>query len=131
MVYSEKLKDPRWQKKRLLTLDRDNWKCCKCGDSEQVLHVHHLEYTGEPWDAPQQSLMTLCADCHSVIEAVSVKGHNFNTIKLKNPNRYNIVILLYNNNVYFYKPMYGHPELLLVFNHNGDTQKRIFDFINS
>lgn len=29
--YAEKFKDPRWQKKRLKIMERDNWKCCECG----------------------------------------------------------------------------------------------------
>ena len=32
MGYSEKLKDPRWQKKRLEILERDNFRCQYCGD---------------------------------------------------------------------------------------------------
>jgi hypothetical protein len=63
--YSEKLKDPRWQRKRLLILDRDNWKCTACRSSTKTLHVHHLIYTGtDPWDTPNEHLETLCCDCH-------------------------------------------------------------------
>ena len=35
-TYKQKLKDPRWQKKRLKVLERDDWKCTRletdCGD---------------------------------------------------------------------------------------------------
>jgi len=44
MKYSEKLKDPRWQKKRLKVLERDNWECKQCGEKEETLHIHHLLY---------------------------------------------------------------------------------------
>ena len=67
MNYSEKLKDPRWQKKRLEVLERDEWACTSCYDSESTLHVHHKYYEKgkEPWDYPMDSLLTLCDDCHN------------------------------------------------------------------
>lgn len=68
MTYSEKLKHPKWQKRRLEILNRDAFTCRHCGDTEKTLHVHHLNYVkgGEPWDAPDGALLTLCADCHAV-----------------------------------------------------------------
>lgn len=66
-TYSEKLKDPRWQKKRLEILQRDNWQCYYCGDTKTTLHVHHEMYLGNnPWDTPDECLTTLCEDCHFV-----------------------------------------------------------------
>jgi len=64
--YSEKLKDPRWQKKRLEVLERDNWKCQNCGDEQSMLAVHHLYYEKgkEPWDYPLEAFKTLCELCH-------------------------------------------------------------------
>ncbi len=64
--YSEKLKDPRWQKKRLLILERDEWTCQICHNSESTLVVHHRRYllNTEPWDYPDELLVTLCEDCH-------------------------------------------------------------------
>lgn len=65
MNYSEKLKHPKWQKKRLEILNRDNFTCVLCGDTETELHVHHLKYTGNnPENAPNEDLETLCKDCH-------------------------------------------------------------------
>lgn len=66
-TYSEKLKDPRWQKKRLEILDRDNWTCQSCFDTESTLHVHHLEYRqgNDPWDYTNNLLCTLCESCHA------------------------------------------------------------------
>lgn len=65
MNYSEKLKSPKWQKKRLEILNRDNFKCCLCGDTETELHVHHLKYSGpNPENAPNENLETLCKHCH-------------------------------------------------------------------
>lgn len=64
--YSKKLLDPRWQKKRLEILNRDNWCCQICGDDQNTLHVHHRRYipNREPWDIPNELLATLCAACH-------------------------------------------------------------------
>ena len=64
MTYGEKLKDPRWQKKRLEILERDDWTCQGCWATEKTLHVHHLAYTNNPWDAEAEDLMTLCDSCH-------------------------------------------------------------------
>lgn len=43
-IYSEKLKDPRWQKKRLEILNRDEFACRFCGDNKSTLNVHHISY---------------------------------------------------------------------------------------
>ena len=64
--YSEKLRDPRWQKLRLQVFERDGWRCLSCGDSTKTLAVHHKRYERglEPWEYPLDSLMTLCEPCH-------------------------------------------------------------------
>lgn len=64
MTYTEKLKDPRWQKKRLEILERDKFTCQLCGDKRSLLVVHHLIYNNEPWDCPNNQLITICEDCH-------------------------------------------------------------------
>jgi transcription elongation factor Elf1 len=68
--YFQKLKDPRWQKKRLEILSRDNFTCRHCGDKESALHVHHGYYRWQtnPWEYEDNSLMTLCGKCHEFIE---------------------------------------------------------------
>lgn len=67
MNYAEKLKTPRWQKKRLEIFERDKWRCTKCGAIEKELQIHHLDYIEdiEPWDYPADMLTTLCSTCHS------------------------------------------------------------------
>lgn len=64
--YSEKLKDPRWQKKRLEIMQRDNFTCRLCGDAESELNVHHLYYVSGKavYEYDNESLVTLCHDCH-------------------------------------------------------------------
>ncbi len=67
--YAEKLKGPRWQKKRLDILNRENFKCQSCNNDKKTLHVHHLVYSkGEPWDAPSETLECLCEWCHDFRE---------------------------------------------------------------
>lgn len=66
MDYLEKLKDPRWQKKRLEILERDGWRCKSCGNKEVTLHVHHIFYfpKKDPWEINNGFLVTFCEDCH-------------------------------------------------------------------
>lgn len=85
--YLEKLKDPRWQKKRLEIFERDEWKCFACGNSKETLHIHHTAYIKDkdPWDYDNDMLVTLCERCHkdehdmkddfySLIEAIKQRG---------------------------------------------------------
>jgi len=67
-TYIEKLKHPKWQKKRLEILGRDSFKCRSCHAEENTLHVHHLYYRkgNDPWDYPNACLITLCDQCHDI-----------------------------------------------------------------
>jgi hypothetical protein len=62
--YSEKLKDPRWQRKRLKIFERDGWACRDCGAADKPLHPHHCYYKGDPWEVPDELILTVCEDCH-------------------------------------------------------------------
>lgn len=64
--YFQKLKDPRWQKKRLEVLEANEWRCERCMDADNTLHVHHRQYFKgrEPWDYEIGQLAVLCEDCH-------------------------------------------------------------------
>ncbi len=57
--------DPRWQRRRLEILSRDDWKCVACGDATSTLHVHHKVYGGNLWDSADDELQTLCETCHT------------------------------------------------------------------
>lgn len=76
-TYFEKLKDPRWQKKRLEVFERDNFKCTNCGSSEKTLHVHHGYYTSdtEPWEYNIKSLHTVCWECPQEFEEIKHDVH--------------------------------------------------------
>lgn len=69
MNYSEKLKDYRWQEKRLVILERDGGCCRNCGEVEN-LQIHHTIYfkNTEPWDYDNDFLLTLCRTCHWNLE---------------------------------------------------------------
>lgn len=66
MTYVQKLKDPRWQKKRLEVLSRDNFTCQHCGKSELPICVHHLALVrdSEIWDLSTDYFVSLCENCH-------------------------------------------------------------------
>lgn len=68
--YAAKLKNPKWQKKRLQILGRDKFTCKLCGDTETTLHVHHKYYENgcDPWEYPNTALVTLCEHCHKEVE---------------------------------------------------------------
>ncbi len=68
-TYSEKLRDPRWQKRRLEIFERDKFTCSFCGDKERELHVHHKIYhkKTDPWDYSDRDLCTLCDECHEKV----------------------------------------------------------------
>ena len=61
---------PKWQKKRLEVLQRDDFTCQKCGDAETELHVHHRTYHRgrKVWETPIDDLVTLCKPCHKAVE---------------------------------------------------------------
>lgn len=68
MTYAERLRDPRWQRKRLEILSRDKFTCVQCGDFKSTLHVHHANgYRNGlmPWEYPDRELKTLCENCHN------------------------------------------------------------------
>jgi len=77
LTYAEKLKDPRWQKKRLKVFERDNWRCVYCNDENLTLHIHHERYEGNnPWDTPDEYLKTVCSPCHEFLEIVKETDPN-------------------------------------------------------
>lgn len=73
MTYFQKLKDPRWQKKRLEILQRDDFKCKNCNADDKELHVHHNYYTYglELWEYDDECYDTLCYDCHYKITEIT------------------------------------------------------------
>lgn len=85
-TYADKLKDPRWQKKRLEIFLRDNWTCKTCGDTKTELTVHHKEYKQdlEPWEYEDSFLETKCVNCHEQHHDISGGFHIANALDEKN-----------------------------------------------
>jgi hypothetical protein len=69
-TYSEKLRDPRWQKKRLEVMSGSKFECESCGAKDKTLNVHHKVYRRgkQPWEYETEALSCLCEDCHSAVE---------------------------------------------------------------
>jgi hypothetical protein len=82
MTYQEKLKDPRWQRKRLEVMQYAEFRCQLCGDGKQTLNVHHSYYTREadPWDYPTGSLVCLCESCHEGVEVFLRRAQAFRAV---------------------------------------------------
>ncbi len=101
-TYSELLKDPRWQKKRLEIMRRDSFTCQVCGDTKTALNVHHKQYFNgkKPWEYKDEDLITLCECCHTFAEKnKNIFGFNVcedirgSVLKSKSPD---IKVRLYN-----------------------------------
>lgn len=92
MTYTEKLRDPRWQKKRLEILARDGWRCRACFRGDLELQVHHLVYRRlDPWAYDNECYQTLCKPCHDIrgtitdqiVDALRLALKNIPTPRLK------------------------------------------------
>ena len=75
--YNSKLRDARWQRKRLEIMQRDEWMCrsCYAGGDGVTLNVHHTYYEQgkAPWEYPDESLITYCEQCHEdVTKAINL-----------------------------------------------------------
>lgn len=97
--YSEILKHPKWQRKRLEIFQRDNFTCRTCQDTETTLHCHHKQYIygNLPWEYTNDVFITLCETCHEIIEDLK-KNHDIlldeNTTEIfkeKNNEYFNVI----------------------------------------
>ena len=84
MTYAEKLRDPRWQKKRLEIFERDGWACQLCKRTNRTLHIHHRIYIDdmEPWEYGGDLLVTLCEECHSQSELTPHHIETYDPIRI-------------------------------------------------
>lgn len=65
----EQYEHPLWRRKASEILDRDDYTCRCCGSKVTQLHVHHLYYEKglHVWEYDNESLVTLCKNCHGKI----------------------------------------------------------------
>lgn len=77
MTYSEKLKDPKWQRLRLLIFERDKWTCQSCGRTDLPLNIHHIKYISgkDPWEYEEHFLITYCEVCHETEHLIGTQIH--------------------------------------------------------
>jgi hypothetical protein len=66
LSYSDQLKHPKWQKRRLEMLNAQNFCCQRCKSNEDTLHVHHRRYVKgrNVWEYDDSELVVLCEFCH-------------------------------------------------------------------
>jgi len=77
MSYTDKLKDPKWQRRRLEIMERDGWRCQICGELDISLTVHHIRYlTPNPWEAEGRDLITYCEFCNAMAHTMNGCIHN-------------------------------------------------------
>lgn len=89
LTYSEQLKDPRWQRRRLEKMQQLDFKCEICGDNKEELNVHHARYRKDfmgrpldPWEYSQEELQCLCHTCHSLAHVPKAKLMSYCTKNL-------------------------------------------------
>lgn len=81
MTYSEKLKDQRWQKKRLQLLEASGWRCehdfCANANEKPTLNVHHRIYLRgvDPWDYEDWAYQVVCDECHPIVQSQMEEAH--------------------------------------------------------
>ncbi len=104
-TYSQKLQNPQWQRKKTEILLRDNFTCKCCGDTTTQLEVHHVEYFHgmEPWEYPNEMLLTTCHDCHEK-ELVRYRHELYLLQALKTSGFYAVEILAIAQILYTFKP---------------------------
>lgn len=66
MTYSEQLRHPNWQRKRLEVMKVAGFECENCGDKDSTLNVHHRRYVKGrmAWEYEGPDLVCLCEECH-------------------------------------------------------------------
>lgn len=64
--YAKLLQTDEWNEVRLRILKRDELRCRGCGATNCKLSVHHKVYIQgkNPWEVPDNVLITLCDKCH-------------------------------------------------------------------
>jgi len=66
--------------------DKHSWTCQYCRNTKIRLELHHLDYISgvEPWDYPDDMLLTLCYVCHDKERGrVELEKSLANTFKMK------------------------------------------------
>lgn len=135
-TYSEKLRDPRWQRKRLEVLNRDDFTCQLCGAKETELHVHHEAYKkgANPWEYDNSWLITYCKYCHIIFQ--SFEKQKIGVIQVKRVNDFFLVDSFYyttemdcESELYIYKLNKNSDELDYIYN-DQKNKINLFQILN-
>ncbi len=59
---------------RRIILERDGWRCQKCG-SFRNLDVHHMRWRSALGDDAETNLITLCRECHQMLHGPRLTGN--------------------------------------------------------
>lgn len=87
--YNDLLNTDDWRNKRDEILKRDNHTCQYCHKTKnlQVHHKYYLQYPNgnkvNPWEYPDNALITLCDDCHKWIHSKKIIKTYFTKYKKK------------------------------------------------
>lgn len=75
-TYKEKLKDPKWLRKREAILKERGEACQWCGETDRP-EVHHGYYgfAMHPWEYDDDTLWVLCRPCHQKAQLRLIKIH--------------------------------------------------------
>ncbi|GEM_PF-2268184 len=132
--FFEAYKHPKWQKKRLIILDRDEYMCRNCGESESQLHIHHLYYLPnyKPWEYDDDALLTLCEKCHKEFTEIATEirkniGLICNTDSLLETSK--LLSVIGNNPPYIPLDLRKIAEILI--SSDSDIYSKIMDFIET
>ena len=84
LSYSEKLQDIRWKRRRDYIKKRDYYACQACFEHNKPLYVHHRYYEADkdPWDYPDNALVSLCQECHELENEHTREGYERKLLKL-------------------------------------------------
>ena len=128
--YSDKLKNPKWQKKRLEILNLHGFKCEKCGCEDKELHVHHRFYIKgrEVWQYDNDVFQVLCCDCH---EKEHIKEKESVRVVEVVPERYQALIDLLIKCELYCDFDFSEIECLFEFYLNHVTDKLFFSYLIS
>lgn len=77
--HDEQLKDPRWERLRMVLTNHVNSTCQVCKRKKRSLQIHHKLYIEGKnlWDYPNRFLIVMCSDCHQEWHT----KHNYLTVK--------------------------------------------------
>jgi 5-methylcytosine-specific restriction endonuclease McrA len=88
-TFKKQYESPKWQKKRLEIMKRDDFTCQLCGATDKQLDVHHIYYEKDKmiWELDNECYVTLCKDpCHKEAHTYIKKLSSliaWNVLKLK------------------------------------------------